>query len=90
MAPLMNAQSVIPQLILNLCAVSIATYNKFFNQMTPFHGDKVRPRVTARVGGKTFSWQFDTGASATCMAASSFIATLPSLNLLGYKMLKTA
>ena len=38
MTPLMNAPSVIPQLILNLCTVSIATCNKIFNQMTPFNG----------------------------------------------------
>ncbi len=41
--------------------------NKFFNQMAPFNGDKVRPRVTATAGGKMFSWLFDTGASTTCM-----------------------
>jgi len=33
--------------------------------MTLFNGDKVRPRVTARAGGKPFSWLFDTGASVT-------------------------
>ncbi len=64
MAPFMTPPSVIPQLILNLCAVSIATCNKFFNQMTIFKGAKVRPRLTARAGGKAFSWLFDTGASA--------------------------
>jgi hypothetical protein len=63
----MNAPSVIPHLILNVCAVSIGTCNKFFNQMAPFNGDKVRPRVTATAGGKMFSWLFDTGASTTCM-----------------------
>jgi hypothetical protein len=54
MAPLMNAPTVIPQLILNLCTISIATCNKFFYQMTPLNGDKVRPRVTTRAGGQTF------------------------------------
>jgi hypothetical protein len=73
----MNALSVIPQLILNLCTISIATCNKFFNQMTPFNGDKIRPRVMARAGGKTFSWLFDTGASVTCMTANSFNAAFP-------------
>jgi hypothetical protein len=73
----MNAPSVIPQLILNLCTISIATCNKIFNQMTPFNGDRVRPRVTARAGGKTFSWLFDTGASVTCMTAESFNAVFP-------------
>ncbi len=65
MNPLMRAPSVIPQLILNLCTVSIATCNKIFNQMTPFNGDRIRPRVTARAGGKMFSWLFDTGAAFT-------------------------
>jgi len=65
MTPLMQAPSVIPQLILNLCTISIAMCNKIFNQMTLFNGDKVRPRVTARAGGKPFSWLFDTGASVT-------------------------
>jgi hypothetical protein len=51
MTSLMNAPSVIPQLTLNLCAVSIATCNKYLNQMTPFYGDKIRHRVTARAGG---------------------------------------
>jgi hypothetical protein len=54
MTPLMNAPSVIPQLILNLCTISIAMCDNFFNQMKPSNGDKVRPRVTARAGGKTF------------------------------------
>jgi hypothetical protein len=74
MEPLMNAPSVTPQLILNLCTISIATCNKIFNQITPFNGDKIRPRVMARAGGKTFSWLFDTGASVTCMTAHSFNA----------------
>ncbi len=77
MDPLMNAPSVIPKLILNLCTISIATCNKIFNLMTPFNGDKIRPRVTARAGGKTFSWLFDTGASVTCMTANSFNAAFP-------------
>jgi hypothetical protein len=42
--------------------------------MTPFNGDKIRPRVTAGAGGKTFSWLFDIVASATCMTSSSFHA----------------
>jgi hypothetical protein len=55
MTHLMNTPSVIPQMILNLCTISIATCNKIFNQMTPFNFDKIRTRVTARAGGKTFS-----------------------------------
>jgi hypothetical protein len=77
MTPLMKAPSVIPQLILILCTVSIAKCNKIFNQMTSFNGDRIRPRVTARAGGKTFSWLFDTGASVTCMTAESFKAAFP-------------
>jgi hypothetical protein len=73
----MNALSVIPQLILNLCTISIATCNKFLNQMTPFNGEKVRPRITARAVGQTFSWHFDTGASITCMTAQSFHPAFP-------------
>jgi hypothetical protein len=45
--------------------------------MTPFNGDKIRPRVTARAGGKTFSWLFDTGASVICMTANSFNTAFP-------------
>ncbi len=81
MAPLIHAPSVIPQLILSLCALSIATCIKFFNQMTPFNGDKIRPRIMARAGGKTFSWLFDTGASATCMPSSSFHVAFPNAKL---------
>jgi hypothetical protein len=73
----MNTPSVIRQLILNLCTISITTSNKIFNLMTPFNGDRVIPRVTARAGGKTFSWLFDTGASVTCMTAESFKAAFP-------------
>ncbi len=46
--------------------------------MTPFNGDGVRPRVTARAGAQTFSWLFDTGASVTCMTAESFNAAFPN------------
>ncbi len=45
--------------------------------MTPFNGDRIRPRVTARAGGKTFSWLFDTGASITFMTAESLKAAFP-------------
>ena len=77
MTPLMNAPSVIPQLILNLCTALNTTCNKIFNQMTPFNGDRIRPRVTARTGGKTFSRLLDTGASVTCMTTASFKAAFP-------------
>ncbi len=45
--------------------------------MTPFNGGRIRPRVTARAGGKTFSWLFDTGVSVTCLTAESFKAAFP-------------
>jgi hypothetical protein len=76
--PLFNASSVIPQLILNFCTGSIAMCNKLFNQMTPFNGDKIRHKITVKVGAKTFSWMFDTGAAATCMNATSFFAAFPN------------
>jgi hypothetical protein len=65
-------------MILYLWAISNATFIKLFNQMTPFNGEKVRPRVTVKAGGKTFSWLLDTGASATCMNSTSFHAPFPS------------
>jgi hypothetical protein len=37
MTPLMYAPQVIPQLILNLCTISIATCNKFFDQERKTH-----------------------------------------------------
>ncbi len=61
----------------NLCTVSIAMCNKIFNHMTPFNEDRIRPRVTARAGGKMFSWLFDTGASVTCITAESLRAAFP-------------
>jgi hypothetical protein len=45
--------------------------------MTSFNGGRIRPRVTARAGGKTFSWLFNTGASVTFMTAESFKAAFP-------------
>jgi hypothetical protein len=72
MTPLIQAPSIIPQLILSLCTISIATRNKLFEIMTPFNGDKIRPRLTVRAGDKTFSWLFDTGAAVTCMNKQSF------------------
>jgi len=46
MTPLIQAPSVIPQLILSLCTISIATCNKLFEIMTPFNGDKIRLDIT--------------------------------------------
>ena len=73
MEPLLQAPAVIPQIIMSLCAVSIVTYNKLSEVMTPFHGgNKVRPRINVTTGKKTFNWLFDTGAAITCMNADSF------------------
>ncbi len=46
--------------------------NKLFEIMTPFNGDKIRPRLAVKAGDKTFSWLFDTGAAVTCMNKQSF------------------
>ncbi len=40
--------------------------------MTPFNGDKIRPRLAVRAGNNTFSWLFDTGAAVTCMNKELF------------------
>jgi hypothetical protein len=40
--------------------------------MTPFNGDKIRPRLAVKAGDKTFSWLFDTRAAVTCMNKQSF------------------
>jgi hypothetical protein len=71
MEPLRQAPLVIPQLIMSLCAISIATCNKLCEIMTPFHGDKKRPRINVTTNQTTFSWLFDTGAAITCMNANS-------------------
>ena len=73
MEPLLQAPAAIPQIIMSLCAVSMITYNKLSEVMTPFHGgNKVRPRINVTTGNKTFNWPFDTGAAITCMNADSF------------------
>jgi hypothetical protein len=73
MEPLRQAPAVISQIIMSLCAVSMITYNKLSEVMTPFHGgNKVRPRINVTTGNKTFNWLFDTGAAITCMNADSF------------------
>jgi hypothetical protein len=72
MTPLIQAPSIFPQLILNLCTISIATCNKLFEIMTPFNGDKIRPRLAIKAGDKTFSWLFDTRAAVTCVNKQSF------------------
>ena len=73
MEPLRQAPQVIPQIILSLCAISIVTFNKLSEVMTPFYGgNKNRPRINVTTGDKTFNWLFDTGAAVTCMNANSF------------------
>jgi Retroviral aspartyl protease len=73
MEPLRQAPAVIPQIIMSLCAVSIVTYNKLSEIMTPFHGgNKIRPRINVTTDNKTFNWLFDTGAAVTCMNTNSF------------------
>ncbi len=69
MTPLIQAPSVIPQLTLSWYTVSITTYNKLFEIMTPNNGNKIRPRITVT---KTFSWLFHTRAAMTCMNKCSF------------------
>jgi hypothetical protein len=73
MEPLHQAPLVIPQLILNLCAISMVTFNKLSEIMMPFYGgNKTHPRINVTKGDKTFTWLFDTGAAITCMNANSF------------------
>ncbi len=72
MTPLIQAPSVIPQLIPSSCTILIATCNKLFEIMTPINADKIRKRLLVRAGNKTFSWLFDTGAVVTCMNKESF------------------
>jgi hypothetical protein len=90
MAPLMNAPSVIPKLILNLCTISIAMCNKFFNQMTPFNGDKVRPRITAKAGGNTFLGFLIQGLQLPVLQLNHIMLLSPILSLIKYKILNTA
>jgi hypothetical protein len=53
MEPLLQAPAVIPQLIMSLCAVSIVTYIKLSEIMTPFHGgNKIRPRINVTTAKK--------------------------------------
>jgi hypothetical protein len=76
MEPLCQAPSVIPQIIMSLCTVSIVTYNKLSKIMIPFHGGNlIRPRINVTTGTKTFNWLFDTGAAIMCMNANSFRGT---------------
>jgi hypothetical protein len=53
MIPHIQTPSVIPKLILSLCLVSIATCNEFFEIMSPFNVDKIRPSQLVKAGNKT-------------------------------------
>jgi hypothetical protein len=53
-------------------SISIATCNKLCEIMTPFHGDKKRPRINVTMCDTTFNWLFDTGAAITSNNANSF------------------
>jgi hypothetical protein len=48
-----QAPSDIPQLILSLCTVSIATCNKLLENMTHFYGDKSKSRILGTINTKT-------------------------------------
>jgi hypothetical protein len=73
MEPLLQAPAIIPQLIMSFCAVSIVTYNKLSEIMTPFHwGNKIRSRINVTTGKTSFNWLFNTGAAIKCMNADSF------------------
>ncbi len=73
MEPLCQALAVIPQLIMSLCAVSMVTYNKLFENIMPFYGgNKTRPRINVTTRTRTLHWLFDMGAAVTCMSANSF------------------
>jgi hypothetical protein len=72
MAPLIQAPSIIPQLILSLCTVSIATCNKLFENMTLFNGDYKDTKIIGTINGKNFDWKIDTGSAVTCMNINAF------------------
>ncbi len=72
MTPLIQAPSIIPQLILSLCTVSIASCNKLFENMMLFNGDHKDTKIIGTVNGKNFYWKIDTGSAVTCMNINAF------------------
>ncbi len=52
MTPVIQTPSVIPQLILSLCTVSIATCNKLFENMMLFNGDHKDMKIIGTINGK--------------------------------------
>jgi hypothetical protein len=65
----MQNPTVIPQLLLNLCVVSLATCNELFKIFA--HGNKVRPRIIVQTVNQTMSFLFDTRAAITCTNSCS-------------------
>jgi hypothetical protein len=72
MTPLIQAPSIIPQLILSLCTMSIATCNKLFENMMLFNGDHKDTKIIGTVNGRSFYWKIDTGSAVTCMNIHAF------------------
>jgi hypothetical protein len=89
MTPLIQAPSVIPQLILSLCTVSIATCYKLFENMKLFNGDNKNTTVTGTVNGKNFYWKIDTGSAVTCMNINAFEAAFGKTKVKRQKEFKT-
>jgi hypothetical protein len=68
-----QAPFVIPQIIMSLRTILIATCNKLCEIMMPFYGgNKTQHRINVTTDEKTFNWLFDTGAAITCMNANIF------------------
>jgi hypothetical protein len=74
MTPLIQAPSIIPQIIVSLCTVSIATCNKLFENMTLFNGDHKDTKIISTVNENNFYWKIDTGSVVTCMNINAFEA----------------
>jgi hypothetical protein len=89
MTPLIQAPSVIPQLTLSLCAVSIATCNKLFENMRLFNGDHKDTKIIGTVNGKNFYWKIDTGSAVTCMNINAFETAFGKTNEKNMKECKT-
>ncbi len=53
--------------------MSIATFNKLFENMTLFNGDHKDTKITGTVNGKNFYWKINTGSAVTCMNINAFM-----------------
>jgi hypothetical protein len=71
MTSLIQAQSVIPQIILSLSTVSIATCNKLFENMTPFMGTRTNLEFSGTINTKNFFCTIDTRSAVTCININS-------------------